>query len=144
MRLAQSIDLQVAHSAGLATFAMSLVGVFGYLPIVITCVAGVLAAGSYAVTFWESTTIQRWVSRRSLRRRQKKIEKLRRKQLILTARLQSLDVIDEANATAKQMMTDAHQANVTSRKVAADAAMSTPPTKPLAASASSVGPTGTR
>jgi len=97
----------IAHSTGIASLVASVYGVFGYLPIIITCVAGVFAAGSYAVTLWESITIQQWVAHKTMARRHRKMARLRRKQEILAAKISALDTIKAAQVEARNMVVDA-------------------------------------
>lgn len=98
----------LAHSTAIATLAANLAGMLGYLPLLITCIAGVFAAGSYAVTMWESVTIQQAFSRWTFNRRAKKIARLRSRQTILATKLSALEQIKNAQNEAKTMISDAH------------------------------------
>lgn len=97
----------LAHSTAIASLATTLAGMFGYLPLIITCIAGVFAACAYAVTIWESVTIQQAWSRWAFNRRAKKIAKLRSRQAILAAKLTALETVKTAQVAAKNMISDA-------------------------------------
>lgn len=97
----------LAHSTAIASLTATLAGMLGYLPLIITCIAGIFAASSYAVTIWESVTIQQALSRWTFNRRAKKIAKLRSRQAILAAKLNALETIKNAQNEAKTMITDA-------------------------------------
>src|SRR5579859_3396992 len=119
MRLAMYAQLSpdsvstVAHSTGLIGIVTTVVGAFGYLPVVITCIAGVFAAISYAITVYESVTIQTWLTQHRLQRKTRKLNKLRQQQIRLTAKVAALEVVAQASRDAKQIIADSEQGVLT-------------------------------
>lgn len=99
-------------SAGLTVASIggawaSLTGIFGILPVIIAALAGLAAIVSYTFSILDSPSFQRKHAQWTLKRKQKKLTKLRRQQMVLAAKLQAIDTIEHAHGVAKQMVNDA-------------------------------------
>lgn len=86
-----------------------IVGALGVLPIVIAGFAGIAAIVSYTFSTLDSPSFQRRVSKWQMRRKQKQLVKLRKQQVVITAKLQAIDTIEQAHVVADQIMLDAKQ-----------------------------------
>lgn len=114
--LAEVVGIPTLHTVSAGLTAISIGGAWGYvsgavgvLPIVIAGGAGIAAIVSYTFSTLDSPTFQRRVSRWQFRRKQRLLEKLRKQQIVLTAKLQALDTIEHAHEAAEKIITDAKQ-----------------------------------
>lgn len=92
------------HATSVSLFGVSIAGVIGYLPVIITCIAGALAACMYAVTLWESKTVQHWIANRRMLSRAKKVARLKAKQKVLVAELEAMETLRQARTEAREIV----------------------------------------
>lgn len=113
-------------------------GLLGSVPIFIAACAGIAAIVSYTFNTLDSPSFQRRVARWTMARKQRQLAKLRKQQVVLTAKLLALDTIEHAHDAAKKLVSDAQQGVLYPAPL-----MSTPPGS-LSPAAGASGPTGTR
>lgn len=114
MTLYQADPGPAAYNAlGLAGFVTSLVGVLGYIPIAVAVFAGLAGGVSYTLTIIRDPTIQMWVARHRQKRQAAKIKRLKAKQLIVNARIEALERMNQVKAEITSQVEEA-------KKVAAD------------------------
>jgi hypothetical protein len=92
------------HATTVGLFGASVAGVLGYLPVVITSLAGVAALIMYCITIWESRPVQAWVANRASARRTRKLAKLKAKQKILLAQIEAVEKLRVAKAEVRELM----------------------------------------
>ena len=116
------------HIGSVSLFGVSVAGVIGYLPVFITCIAGILAACMYAVTLWESKTVQHWMNNRRMLKKAKKVARLKAKQKILEAELIAVEKVRVARHEAREIVESAKsEAFVAATQEETDAAVNIPP-----------------
>jgi hypothetical protein len=116
------------HLGSVSLFGVSIVGIIGYLPIFITSIAGILACCMYAVTFYESKTVQHWLNNRRQLKMAKKVAKLKAKQKILEAELVAVEKVRMARSEARELVESAKsEAFIAQTQEATEAATKIPP-----------------
>lgn len=99
------------HTLGFAGFGVSLVGVFGYLPIAVTIFAGVAGGISYTLSIFRDPGVQMWLAKRRARRQDARMRKLKTQQLIVQAQIAALEtqqaVKAATEAEVKKVVTEA-------------------------------------
>ena len=116
------------HIGSVSLFGVSVAGVIGYLPVIITCVAGVLAACMYAVTLWESKTVQHWMNNRRQIKMAKKVARLKAKQKVLEAELTAVEKVRLARHEARELVESAKsEAFIVKTQEETEAAINVPP-----------------
>lgn len=95
--------------ASIVSAAGSMTGIFPVVAAIIAALAGLSAIANYSVTTYESVTFQKWLATRRLTKQTKKLDRIRREQIELTAKLAALARIEEALRDAKSIIEDGKQ-----------------------------------
>lgn len=101
------------HAVGLGGLGTASAGVLANLPVYITVFAAIVASVSYAVTIWESTTIQYWVAKWKQRRQARKMLKLKSRQRVVNAQIEAMERV-------QQVKTETHEQVQVAKAIAAD------------------------
>jgi hypothetical protein len=98
------------HAAGVGLLGTSIAGLLGYVPIVITTVAGIMAIIMYTLTVLDHPRYRAWVETRQKRRQARRIAKLKAKQAVLVAKLEAVERMRVARTEAKEIVEGAKTA----------------------------------
>ena len=116
------------HFTGVSLFGISIAGIVGYFPIIVTCIAGALAAIMYSITIWESKTVQHWIANRRMIWKARKVARLKAKQKVLVAQLEAVEKVRVARHEARDIVEAAkNEAAVEATVEEAEAATKLPP-----------------
>jgi hypothetical protein len=100
----------MGHAVGVSLFSASVVGLFGYLPIVITSAAGVMAFIVYTLTVLDHPRYRAWIDTRQKRRQARKLAKFKAKQAVLVAKIEAVEKLRVARTEAKELVEGARTA----------------------------------
>lgn len=114
--LAEQIGVNTLQAISAGMTVTSIAGAWGYvtgalslLPVIIASGTGIAAIISYSFATLDSPSFQRKIAHWTMKRKTRQLDKLRKQQLLITARLQALDTIEHAHEVAERIVTDAKQ-----------------------------------